>query len=86
MMKERVFTLETRLKKEEVEYFERYISFYNKVYREVWQDYVHEESLNAKYVTRIGEKHHLLKRTVNSIVREVKGRAKALRELQKATV
>lgn len=83
MMKERVFTLETRLKREEVEYFERYISFYNKVYREVWQDYAHGETLNAKYVTRIGEKHHLLKRTVNSIVREVKGRAKALRELQK---
>lgn len=83
MTKERVFTLETRLNKEDVDYFEQYISFYCKVYREVWQDYVHGETLSAKYVTNICRKHNLMKRTVNSIVRDVKGRYKALRELQK---
>lgn len=51
MEKTRVFTLETRLNKSDAEYFEQYISIYNKVYREVWQDYVHGEDLSSKYVT-----------------------------------
>ena len=83
MVKERVFTLETRLNKQDAEYFGQYIGFYCKVYREVWQDYIHGEVLSSKYVTKICHKHNLMKRTVNSIVRDVKGRYYALKELQK---
>jgi len=83
MEKKRVFTLETRLHRCEAEYFEQYISFYCRVYREVWQDYVHGEDFTSKYVTGICRKHDLMKRTVNSIVRDVKGRYQALKELQK---
>ena len=82
MTKERIFTLETRLSKEEAAYFADYIGFYCKVYREVWQDYIHGEALSSKYVTFICRKHNLMKRTVNSIVRDVKGRHRALQELQ----
>lgn len=83
MMKQRTFTLETRLEKSEIQYFMDYIGFYNKVYREVWQDFIHDEALNSKYVTNLCKKHKLMKRTVNSIVRDVKGRYHALVELQK---
>lgn len=79
----RAFTLETRLEKVDIAYFIDYISIFNKIYREVWQDYVHGENLNSKYVTSMCFKHNLMKRTVNSIVRDVKGRYSALVELQK---
>lgn len=83
MVKERVFTLETRLNNQDAEYFRQYIGFYCKVYREVWQDYIHGGVLSSKYVTKICHKHNLMKRTVNSIVRDIKGRYHALKELQK---
>ncbi len=83
MEKTRVFTLETRLNKSDAKYFEQYISVYNKIYREIWQDYVHGEDLSSKYITDMCKKHNLMKRTVNSIVRDVKGRYKALHELRK---
>ncbi len=83
MVKWRIFTLETRLNKQDAEYFEQYIGFYCKVYREVWQDYIHGEALSSKYITKICQKHNMLKRTVNSIIRDVKGRYNALKELQK---
>lgn len=82
----RAFTLETRLEKVDIAYFIDYISIFNKIYREVWQDYVHGESLNSKYVTSMCFKHNLMKRTVNSIVRDVKGRYSALVELQNNNV
>ena len=83
MEKERVFTLETRLNKEQFKYFEEYIIFYNKVYREVWQDCIHGEILDSKYKIDMSIKYNLLRRTINSIVQDVKGKYKTLKALQK---
>jgi len=71
------------LEKSDIQYFIDYISFWNKVYREIWQDMIHGADLGAEYVTGICKKHNLMKRTVNSMVRDIKGRHRAFRELQK---
>ena len=83
VFEKRVFTIETRLEKSDIGYFLDYIGFYCKVCREVWQHYVHGGSLDSRYVTEICSKYNLLKRTVNSIIQDVKGRWNALVELQK---
>lgn len=86
MTKERHFTLETRLEKDEIQYFIDYISVFCKMYREVWNDRVHGNLLNGTYKSDMCSKHNVMSRTMNSIIKDVKGRYTALQELQKQQI
>ena len=77
-----MFTLETRLQKREIGYFLDYISFYNRIFREVWQHYTHGGDVGSKYRTALCKKYNLTSRTVNSISEDVVGRCSALVALQ----
>ncbi len=86
------YTLECRLDKhnniEIIEYFDSFIDYYNKVTRIVWhimQSKTYKENFKKKshFVTYICKKYNLLKRVVNSIVKDVEGNIKKLRELKK---
>ena len=82
-------TITTRLEKTEewMSYFEAYMEEYNRVYREVWYhltspEYEKTYAKPSYFVTEMCEKHQMLKRTINSIRYEVKGRIKALQALK----
>ncbi len=86
------YTLECRLDKhnnlELIQYFDSFIGYYNKVTRVVWhimQSKTYKENFRKKshFVTYICKKYNLLKRVVNSIVNDVEGNIKKLRELKK---
>ena len=83
------FTIETRLEKtqEFTAYFEAYITEYNRVYREMWyamtaSDYAKKYAKPSFFVTEMCQKHKMLKRTINSIRYEIKGRIRALQALK----
>ena len=88
-MVSRNFTIETRLEKNEelIAYFEDYITKYNKVYREMWRimtasDYSEKYAKPSIFVTKMCQKYNMLKRTINSIRYEIKGRIRALQALK----
>ena len=88
-MVSQMVTISTRLEKtEELQsYFESYMEEYNRVYREVWYhmtspDYEKNYAKPSYFVTEMCEKHQMLKRTINSIRYEVKGRIQALQALK----
>lgn len=91
-MSEMYYTIETRLElkenKELREYLDSYVTFYNEVARYVWRqitspNFIRIYKSKAKFNTYISQKYNLLIRTVKSIVNEVEGRIKALKELKK---
>lgn len=88
-MVSRNFTIATRLEKTEelIAYFEDYITKYNKVYREMWRimtasDYSEKYAKPSIFVTKMCQKYNMLKRTINSIRYEIKGRIRALQALK----
>lgn len=69
-------------------YLNRFVIDYSEAYRCCWQYWTNEKyasnwSSQSKYVTFLCRKFDFLKRTVNSIANDVKGRLQALKELQK---
>ena len=88
-MVSQMITITTRLEKTEelMSYLEDYMTEYNRVYREVWyhmtsKDYGETYAKPSYFVTEMCEKHQMLKRTINSIRYEVKGRIQALKALK----
>ena len=86
----KTFTIETRLEKtEELEaYFSRYLKEYNAIYRTMWQkmtapDYRVRYPKDSYFVTEMCQTYGVLKRTINSIRYDIKGRIRALVELKK---
>lgn len=80
---ERVYTLETRMPNEDAWYFKQFSPEYAKLCRRVWQDLKHGVKCDSKYVTKLCNNFDFMKRTVNSAVKQVRGRMNALKELQK---
>lgn len=83
------FTIATRLEQSEevMCYFKNYTSEYNQVYREIWYkmtapDYGKRYGKASFFVTEMCQKHGMLKRTINSIRFDIKGRIEALKALK----
>lgn len=83
---ERAYTLETRLNNTDVEYFKQFAPEYSALCRRIWQDLKHNVVTDSKYVTKLCREHNYMKRTVNSALRQMKGRMNALKELQKIQI
>ena len=90
MIVSKTFTIETRLEKtKEVEaYFSSYLKEYNAMYREMWHkmiapDYRVRYPKDSYFVTEMCQTYGVLKRTINSIRYDIKGRIRALLELKK---
>ncbi len=79
----RVFCLETRIPNSEAGYFAEFIPEFDGLCRRIWQDLKHGVDTDSKYVTTLCHKYGFMKRTVNSALRQMKGRANALVELNK---
>ena len=82
-------TIATRLEQtEEVRnYFKNYITEYNRVYRELWHSMTRPEyrtryPKESFFVTEMCQKHQMLKRTINSIRMDIKGKILALKALK----
>ena len=82
-------TIATRLEQtEEVRnYFKNYITEYNRVYRELWHSMIRPEyrtryPKESFFVTEMCQKHQMLKRTINSIRMDIKGKILALKALK----
>ena len=90
MIVSKTFTIETRLEKtKELEaYFSSYLKEYNAIYRTMWHkmiasDYRFRYPKDSYFVTEMCQTYGVLKRTINSIRYDIKGRMKALLELKK---
>lgn len=88
----KVYTTETRFSmpigSEIRTYCDKFVTEYNKVYRDMWHtmtalDFKKQYPKDSNYITYICNKYGLLKRTVNSIKFEIKGRMKSYMELKK---
>lgn len=79
----RVFSLETRISNSEADYFAEFIPEFDGLCRRIWQDLKHGIDTDSKYVTSLCRKYGFMKRTVNSALHQMKGRANALAELNK---
>ena len=77
----RVYCLETRIPNSEAEYFTQFTPEFAALCRRIWQDLKHGVKTDSKYVTALCQKYGFMKRTVNSALRQMKGRANALAEL-----
>lgn len=82
------YTIATRLQKSDITYFENFITEYNKVYRKMWYimtspDYDKQYKKDSYFVTDMCNRYGMLKRTINSIRYDIKGKMKALQELKK---
>ena len=82
-------TIATRLEQTEelMTYLKNYISEYNAVYREVWHSIIAPEyrtryPKESVFVTEMCQKHQMLKRTINSMRMDIKGRIHALKALK----
>lgn len=83
---ERVYTLETRLNNTDIEYFKQFAPEYSALCRRIWQDLKHNVNCDSKYVSKLCHEYNMMKRTVNSALRQMKGRMNALKELQKIQI
>ena len=83
---DRVFTLETRISNVDAEYFKQFSPEFAKMCRRIWQDLKHGVNTDAKYVSYMMKQYGFMKRTVNSALRQMKGRMSALKELQKVQI
>ena len=77
-----------RLTKELETYLHAFVTEYNKIYRYMWKkmtatDYAQKYPKDSYFITEICQKFGLLKRTVNSLRYDIKGRMKAYMELKK---
>ena len=82
-------TIMTRLEKTEefLSYFQSYMAEYNKVYREMWYhmtapEYTKKYAKASVFVTEMCQKQQMLKRTINAIRYDIKGRIQALQALK----
>ena len=83
---DRVYCLETRIPNSEAEYFIVFTPEFASLCRRIWQDLKHGVNTDSKYVTALCQKYGYMKRTVNSALRQMKGRANALKELNKIQI
>lgn len=88
-MESKTFTIETRLEAvpELTNYCNPFITDYSKIFRIVWQimtahDYKTKYAKDSYLITKICTDYNLLKRTVNSIVRDIKGRMNSYMEIK----
>ena len=89
----KTFTLETRLDRylsnDLMKYFSILVYFYEKIYRSVWQEVIHNgiSILSSKnkstYNTHLQRKFHISQRMANSIITDVVGTYNAMLELKK---
>ena len=82
----RVYTLETRVTNTDANYFKQFAPVYSALCRRIWQDLKHNVTTDSKYVTQLCQEYNMMKRTVNSALRQMKGRMRALGELQKVQI
>ena len=91
-MPTKVYTIETRLpasiNSELRIYLDDYVKEYNKCYRDMWHqmtasDFKTKYPKESNFVTDICNKYGYLKRTINSIRYDIKGRMKSYKELKK---
>ena len=91
-MPTKVYTIETRLPasihSELRIYLDDYVKEYNKCYRDMWHqmtasDFKTKYPKESNFVTDICNKYGYLKRTINSIRYDIKGRMKSYKELKK---
>ena len=86
----KVYTIETllHLNDDQFIYLDKYIYLYNKWYREMWHEMTAKD-FNLKYkdtneyLKAFCRRHNLQKRTVNTMIRSIKGRMKSFMELKK---
>lgn len=83
---DRVYCLETRIPNSEATYFAEFTPEFAALCRRIWQDLKHNVTTDSKYVTALCQKYGFMKRTVNSALRQMKGRANALKELNKVQI
>ena len=83
---DRVYCLETRIPNSEAKYFAEFTPEFAALCRRIWQDLKHGVNTDSKYVTDLCHKYGFMKRTVNSALRQMKGRANALKELNKVQI
>ena len=82
----RLYTLEIRISNEDAAYFKEYSPVFAKLCRRIWQDLKHGVDTNSKYVTKLCQDNNIIKRSVNSALRFMKGRMNTLKELQKVQI
>ena len=91
-MPTKVYTIETRLpasiNSELRIYLDDYVKEYNKCYRDMWHqmtasDFKTKYPKESNFVTDICNKYGYLKRTINAIRYDIKGRMKSYKELKK---
>ena len=87
---QQLYTYETELKpkynQEIIDYFNDYTTLFNKIVRNVWQYYNHQDVLisqKSKLNTLIQNQFGVSQRTVNSIMRYVSGKYNSLKETKK---
>lgn len=87
---QQLYTYETELKpkhnQEIIDYFNDYTILFNKIVRNVWQYYNHQDALvtqRAKLNTLIQNQFDVSKRTASSIISYVSGRYNSLKESKK---
>ena len=82
----RVYTIETRVPRSIMGYFNEFTPLYGVLCRRIWQDLKHNIDCNSKYITDLCHKYGFMKRTVNSAIRQMKGRISALKALQNVQI
>ena len=87
-MPKKTYTVSTRLQSNSslVSYMKEYIEDYNKIYRYAWQIYTsptYPFATDSKFRTHLCETFHILGRTANSMIREIKGTIAAYFELKR---
>lgn len=87
---QQLYTYETELKlkynQEIINYFNNYTTFFNKIVRNVWQYYNHQDVLisqKAKLNNLLQRQFGISRRTANSIMLHVSGRYNSLKALKK---
>ena len=87
---QQLYTYETELKpkynQEIIDYFNDYTTFFNKIVRNVWQYYNHQDALisqKSKLNTLLQNQFGVSKRTAGSIISYVSGRYNSLKALKK---
>jgi hypothetical protein len=87
---QQVYTYETELKpkynQEIIDYFNDYTTLFNKIVRNVWQYYNHQDVLisqKSKLNTLLQNQFGISKRTANSIILYVSGRYNSLKAIKK---
>lgn len=87
---ERVYTVETRIRLNQDirEYLNSYVTYYNRLYRIMWHqmssvDFKTRFTSPSYYLTYICNIYGVLRRTANTIYKDIIGRQKALLELKK---